>query len=117
MKFATSLVVSALVAVGVVSAAPELQKRYDERQVYTFANSGAKTAAEACDKWRCACVNYVPKDSSLRFGYTLCRPGDTSGKNMDTEVQAYCTFVKDGQRAPVNVNKHTAANSGLTLVQ
>lgn len=52
MKFATSFVLSALVAAGLVSAAPQPQRRYDEREVYTFAKSGATSAADACNKWR-----------------------------------------------------------------
>lgn len=69
MQFLTLFTVAIAAVVGTSAASinvnaqestQHLQKRYDLRQLANF-TGGDATAA--CNKWRCACINYVPKDS------------------------------------------------------
>lgn len=65
MQFSTTLLVLATTAISFVAAAPSsLEKRADDRLIYTFPNANQ---AAACDSWRCNCINYKPKDTSLEF--------------------------------------------------
>ncbi|CAO1630158.1 unnamed protein product [Sympodiomycopsis kandeliae] len=117
----TSFVTVALLAVtSAVSAASintektdnVLQKRADLRQLFKYPGGNP---TDACNKWRCACINYVPKDQTLHFVGAVCEPGDYQGQNMDTEVKAACAFGRDGDRVPTSINKHTAATVGWTF--
>ena len=47
----------------------------------------------ASKKWKCACINYVPNDSSLYFQAAYCQPGDARNNARDTTARVFCSFT------------------------
>ncbi|CAO1615625.1 unnamed protein product [Jaminaea pallidilutea] len=86
----------------------------DLRQVFKYITTYFLSPYNACEAWRCSCVNYIPQDYTLVFQYTLCRPGDLSGNNKQGQVSAYCSYSKDG-KTPMSVNKHIARDVNFTF--
>ncbi|PWN95765.1 hypothetical protein FA09DRAFT_362449 [Tilletiopsis washingtonensis] len=85
----------------------------DDRQTIDFTD--ADGGEGFCKKWKCACINYVPNDSSLYFQAAYCQPGDARNNARDTTARVFCSFT-DGTNKKL-VNKHIAAATGGHLHQ
>jgi hypothetical protein len=44
-------------------------------------------------KWKCACVNYEPKNPDLVFQAVYCLPGDARGGAPETTAEVFCRFT------------------------
>jgi len=84
MRFSVALLVaSASAALFVAQPA----QAYDFRVLvgYNYPSSSA-----FCSAWNTACANYVPKDQSLKYGGSVCEPGDYHGEHKKTEAKVSC---------------------------
>ncbi|PWN95766.1 hypothetical protein FA09DRAFT_340712 [Tilletiopsis washingtonensis] len=102
-----------LASVVALFSALMLVSAIDERVLVKFNDS--KGGVDYCKQWKCACVNYQPKDTSYEFAVSgaYCNPGDFQGRNPDSEAKVYCVFTNG--KDTKTVNKHIAAATGGTL--
>ncbi|PWN32582.1 uncharacterized protein FA14DRAFT_181266 [Meira miltonrushii] len=107
------LIASASAAVLIATPA----RAYDFRQLVKYSHQEYPTSSDFCDAWDTACKEYVPKDQSLKYGYSVCEPGDYHGKHAKTEAKVACVFLHNGdEHEPQSINHHIAAKVHATYL-
>ncbi|KZV96760.1 hypothetical protein EXIGLDRAFT_747439 [Exidia glandulosa HHB12029] len=126
MRFSLTAVTVALVAASGAAA-------YDLRELYSFQGGNGTTF---CKTWKCNCINYEPKNTTMYFYSAQCYPGDYSGKHNTSQVRsskalqptnshltsdsfqalATCAFTADG-KTPVSYSAQVAKQSKAKIVK
>lgn len=89
--------------------APAPTAAVDFRQLIKFSPTKYASGDAFCSAWLDACRSYKPKDPTLFYIGSICRPGDYQGLHTTTEALASCVFEK-------SVAKGVAGELGVKII-